>query len=103
MTATVALKLPGVSLPQDTPTTTQQGRASMKPDTKHTKHFEIRPNGDPFGGGWEIHESIYRADGSIDDRYAIYRGDISPSGMGRDRTISKLRRMYPGCRVRVTP
>lgn len=38
---------------------------------------------------------------SFDEKICVYRGDISPI-QGRDRAIAYLRKMYPGCKIRVT-
>jgi len=60
--------------------------------------FEILPCGDPFNrAGWDIRE--YRD--SFDEDVCVFRGDLSPS-QGRDRTVAMLRRLYPGCEIRVS-
>jgi hypothetical protein len=59
--------------------------------------FEIKQTGDPYNKtGWDILE--YRE--NFNEPTCIFRGDLSPY-QGRDRTIRKLRRMYPGCKIRV--
>lgn len=59
--------------------------------------FLIRVCGDPYNPhGWEILEFC----NSFDEGTCTYRGDLSPS-QGRERTIAMLRRMYPGCKIRV--
>ncbi len=59
--------------------------------------FEIHRCGDPFNRtGWEVRE--YET--SFDDRFCTYRGDLSPI-QGRDNAIQLLRRLYPGCKIRV--
>lgn len=64
-------------------------------DTQHL--FEIKPCGDPYNRhGWEVME--YQD--SFDEDTCVYRGDLSPM-QGRDRTIRYLRRVYPGCKIRV--
>lgn len=60
--------------------------------------FEIQRCGDPFNKtGWEVRE--YKD--SFDERFPVYRGDLSPT-QGRDNTVRLLRRLYPGCKIRVT-
>lgn len=60
--------------------------------------FEILPCGDPYNPtGWDIRE--YKA--SYDEQTCIFRGDLSPS-QGRDATEIMLRRLYPGCTIRVS-
>lgn len=55
--------------------------------------FEIIPTGDPYNRtGWDVRE--------YEGEHVWHRGDLSPI-QGRDRTIRTLRRMYPGCVVRV--
>jgi hypothetical protein len=62
------------------------------------KLFEIAPCGDPFNKtGWDIME--YET--SYSDQYRVFRGDLSPH-QGREKTVAMLRRLYPGCKVRVT-
>ncbi len=59
--------------------------------------FEIERCGDPYNRhGWDVREF----QSSYDEPTCVYRGDLSPI-QGRDRTIRTLRRMYPGCKVRV--
>jgi hypothetical protein len=59
--------------------------------------FEILPTGDPFNkNGWDVRE--YRT--SYRDRFCIFRGDLSPI-QGRDNAIATLKRLYPGCKVRI--
>ena len=59
--------------------------------------FLIKQCGDPYNRtGWEVGEFK----DNFDEPTAIYRGDLSPI-QGRDRTIFTLRRMYPGCKIRV--
>lgn len=61
------------------------------------KLFEILRCGDPHNKrGWDVRE--YKA--SFDEQVCIFRGDLSPI-CGRDRAITTLRRMYPGCKIRV--
>lgn len=60
--------------------------------------FEIYPTGDPYNRtGWDIREH----EGKYNSGRCFHRGDLSPS-QGRGRTIAMLRRMYPGCKVRVS-
>lgn len=58
--------------------------------------FEIRPTGDPYDKrGWDVYE--YKV--SFDEPTCIFRGDLSPF---YDReTVNLLRRLYPGCKIRV--
>lgn len=59
--------------------------------------FEICRCGDPCNKyGWDIRE--YKD--SFDEETCVYRGDLSPM-QSRDRTISYLRRNYPGCKIKV--
>ena len=59
--------------------------------------FEIVPTGDPYNRfGWDIRE--YKD--SYDEPTCVFRGDLSPH-QGRDATVRMLRRLYPGCKVRV--
>lgn len=59
--------------------------------------FEVLRCGDPYNRtGWDVRE--YQQ--SFDESICTYRGDLSPT-QGRDNTIRKLRRMYPGCKIRV--
>jgi len=59
--------------------------------------FEITRTGDPYNRtGWDVRE--YK--NSFDEDTCIFRGDLGPI-QGRDRTIRTLRRMYPGCKIRV--
>lgn len=61
------------------------------------KLFEISRTGDPFNKtGWDVREY----EKSFDDSTCIFRGDLSPI-QGRDNAKAALRRMYPGCKVRV--
>lgn len=60
------------------------------------RKFIIKPTGDPYNRtGWDISECEDFADNIV-----IFRGDLSPH-QGRDRTKMMLRRMYPGCKIRV--
>ena len=60
--------------------------------------FEIVPTGDPYNRtGWDVREY---AD-NYDEPTCTFRGDLSPI-QGRERTIATLRRLYPGCTVRVS-
>lgn len=66
------------------------------PDTQ-SHLFEILRCGDPYNRtGWDVHEYAK----SFDEDTCVYRGDLSPI-QGRDRAIRILRRMYPGCKIRV--
>jgi hypothetical protein len=58
--------------------------------------FEVQQNGDPHSRCWDVLE--YAA--SFDEATCTFRGDLSGAG-GRDRTIRTLRRLYPGCKIRV--
>lgn len=71
---------------------------NQKPNQKpNQKLFTIEPTGDPFNRtGWDIKECEH----SLDDQIVIFRGDLSPI-QGRDRTVRTLRRLYPGCKIRV--
>lgn len=61
------------------------------------KLFGIRKCGDPFNRtGWEVTE--YK--NSFEEDVCVFRGDLSPI-QGRDKAVRKLRRMYPGCKIRV--
>lgn len=59
--------------------------------------FKIVRNGD-WGSPntWNVQE--YKE--SFDEPTCTFRGDLSPVH-GRDRTIRMLRRMYPGCKIKV--
>lgn len=60
--------------------------------------FEVTPCGDPFNRrGYDVREYC----DSYDEPTCTYRGDLSPS-RGLRRTVEMLRRLYPGCRVRVS-
>jgi hypothetical protein len=60
--------------------------------------FEILPTGDPYNRtGWDVREYV----NSFDETTCTYRGDLSPI-QGRDNAIRKLRRMYPGCKIRIS-
>lgn len=60
--------------------------------------FEIFPTGDPYNRtGWDVREY----EKSYDDRFCIFRGDISPV-QGKRNTILLLRRMHPGCEIKVS-
>lgn len=59
--------------------------------------FIVKRCGDPYNRhGYDVQE----CEKSFDDRFVVFRGDISPMH-GRDRTIRYLRRNYPGCKIRV--
>ena len=59
--------------------------------------FLVKRTGDPFNRhGWDVCEF----EKSFDDGTCIFRGDLSPV-QGRDNAVRLLRRMYPGCVVRV--
>ena len=57
--------------------------------------FSIQQCGDPYSSHWEASEYEH----SFDDRFAIYRGDLPH--LSRDRLTAHLRRLYPGCCIRV--
>lgn len=60
------------------------------------KLFEVEITGDPYSRAWICREFKE----SFDERFCIYRGDLS--GLyGKTRLIATLRRMYPGCKIRV--
>ncbi len=62
------------------------------------KLFEILPTGDPYNRtGWDVREY----DKSFDETTCIFRGDISPV-QGRENTKALLRRLHPGCKIRVS-
>jgi hypothetical protein len=61
------------------------------------KLFTVTPCGDPYNrAGWDVHEYA----NSFDEPTCVFRGDLSPI-QGKARTIQTLRRLYPGCRIRV--
>jgi hypothetical protein len=65
--------------------------------TGNVELFEIMRTGDPYNRtGWDVREY----EKSFDDDICIFRGDLSPI-QGRDNAIRKLRKMYPGCKIRV--
>lgn len=68
----------------------------MRPERdENAKRFEIYPNGDMCSRAWDATEFE-----KFGDRFGIYRGDLS--GMYRKRElVVTLRRLYPGCRIRV--
>lgn len=60
--------------------------------------FEIQTTGDPYNKtGWDVHE--YQD--SFEEQTCVFRGDLSPM-QGRDNTIRYLRRLYPGCKIRIS-
>lgn len=59
--------------------------------------FEILLTGDPYNKtGWDVREY----EKSYDDGVCVFRGDLSPI-QGRDNAVRTLKRLYPGCEVRV--
>jgi hypothetical protein len=58
------------------------------------RSFEVYPCGDPYSR----HSYVIRENGS--DGSCWYRGDLSPV-WGLRRTKARLRRLYPGCRIKV--
>lgn len=57
--------------------------------------FEVMSGGDPYSRAADVREYV----ASFDEDTCVYRGDIS--GMwGKRETEHRLRRMYPGCRIR---
>ena len=42
----------------------------------------------------------YVSQGSFDEPTCVFRGDLSPI-QGRDNAIRELKRLYPGCKVRI--
>lgn len=59
--------------------------------------FEILRTGDPYNKtGWDVHEY----EKSYDDNTCVFRGDLSPI-QGRGNAVRTLKRLYPGCKVRV--
>jgi hypothetical protein len=60
--------------------------------------FEIIPTGDPYNkSGWDVREYA----GSFDEPTCTFRGDLSPV-QGKGNAVTTLRRLYPGCVVRVS-
>lgn len=58
--------------------------------------FILRPNGDPFSrNAWDVLECE-----RFGDRTMTFRGDLSPT-IGLRNTVARLRKLYPGCRIRV--
>lgn len=68
----------------------------MKPSSDMM--FLVNRTGDPYNRyGWDVHEY----EGSFEEPTSvIFHGDISPV-CGLRRTKYLLRRLYPGCRIRV--
>ncbi len=59
--------------------------------------FEIKQCGDPFNKtGWDVRE--YQD--SYEETTCTFRGDLSPI-QGRANAVATLKRLYPGCTVRV--
>ena len=60
--------------------------------------FEIVRTGDPHNPtGWDVRE--YKE--SFNETTCVFRGDLSPI-KGRTRAFWTLRRLYPGCRIKIT-
>lgn len=60
-----------------------------------TRLFEVMRGGDPYSNAAEVREYV----NSFDEDTCTYRGDISGLAGVRE-TERRLRRMYPGCRIR---
>ena len=59
------------------------------------KLFEIYECGDPYSSVWDCCEY----EKSFDDRFCIYRGDIS--GLyDKEELIHYLKRQYTGCQIK---
>lgn len=68
--------------------------ASTVKSTERVRKFLVRENGDPFTRhAWDVVE--------VDGPHLWFRGDLSGTTRGLGRTVAMLRRLYPGCRIRV--
>lgn len=69
----------------------------MNKATTGARLFTIGECGDPYSvNAWVVRE--YK--NSFAETVCVYRGDLSPI-RGKRRAVETLRRLYPGCRIRL--